>query len=158
MGGTASALAPCSGCGAGGIVMAGPMLQRMLALVGFMMKTLLFGKSKSEVEAQRWAERSYPDVQPRCAARVALVLADSIKSDLKELSANNSLQASGEFSELDQIKLMLALEKEFGFSISDEDGAALTTPAEIVSYVEKWADEDTVNSFEQGVRTIVGER
>ena len=156
--GTAPEAPPCSGCGASRTVMDGAGLECIRALVGVMVKLPLLGKSKREVEAMRWAERAYPDGQPRCAARVAVVLADSLKCDSEKLSVNDSLQESSEFSELDHINLLLALEKEFGFSISDADGAALTTPGAIVSYVEIWADDDTVNSFEQGARMIASER
>lgn len=85
-----------------------------------------------------------------------MVLADWLKCDLKDLSAH-TLLCEGGLNELNQVKLLLALEKEFGFSISNEDGAMLNTADIIVNYVERWADEDTADSFEQGARRITKE-
>jgi acyl carrier protein len=100
------------------------------------------GESQRELEAQRWAERSCPEAQSRCATRVALVLAEHLGNDLGHLLVNCPWQDFGEFNELNHVELLLALEREFGFSISDEDGAAMTTPGAIVRYVEKWTYEN----------------
>jgi acyl carrier protein len=94
-----------------------------------------------EAELRLWAIRSFPQVSPDCAARVALVLAQSVDT-LEELPLDEPLAETAQLSELDRVQLFLALEKEFGFSISDEDASSLNTPAEIVSYAERMTVEN----------------
>jgi acyl carrier protein len=94
-----------------------------------------------EAELRLWAIRSFPEASPDCAARAALVIAQSVDT-LEELPLDRPLAETAQLSELDRVQLFLALEQEFGFSIADEDANSLNTPAEIVSYVERMTVEN----------------
>ena len=94
-----------------------------------------------EAELRLWGMRSFPEASPDCAARVALVLAQSVDA-LEELPLDQPLAETAHLNELNRVQLFLALEQEFGFSISDEDANSLNTPAQIVSYVERMTVEN----------------
>ena len=99
--------------------------------------------SEREAEAQQWAERSFPDGPPKCAARVALMLRKS-GTALDEIPLDAPLGKTEQFNELDHVQLLLAIEREFGLSILDEDTDALTTPAAIIDYVARRTPPETV--------------
>ena len=88
-----------------------------------------------EQEAQAWVERSFGEAPPACAARVARLLSECVTDDLEHLSADQLLSDDAEFTELRRIELFLALEREFGLSISEDDAEHMKTPAEIISCV-----------------------
>ncbi len=101
------------------------------------MRLPFIGGSRREADAEQWAVRAFPGSVPRCAARVSLILVDCLNCDFENLAVESAFTESGEFTELDQVQLLLALEREFIFSIPDEDAATLITPAAIVSYFER---------------------
>lgn len=100
------------------------------------MKLLWVGETRRESEAERWAARSFADPVPLCAARVALILSECLNCDFENLAVDSAFHECGDFTELDQVKLILALEEKFGLTIEDEDAAALKTPGAVISYVE----------------------
>ena len=100
------------------------------------MNLLWVGETRREVEAERWAARSFTAPVPVTAPRVALILSERLDCEIENLSVHSPFRMRDDFTELDQVKLILALEEEFDLTIADADAANLTTPAAVVSYVE----------------------
>ena len=94
-----------------------------------------------EAELSAWAVHSFPQVAPECAVPAALLLAESIDA-VETLPVDEPLAETASLNELHRVQLFLALEREFGFTISDQDAKSLNTPAEIVAYVERRMTEN----------------
>lgn len=69
--------------------------------------------------------------------KVCEVIANTLSCDIDELKMETSLSNDLNADSLDAVELNIALEEEFGISISDEKLAALKTVGDIVACVEE---------------------
>ena len=91
--------------------------------------------STREAEARSWAQRSFGKSAPACASRVGKVLAECVTQDFARLPIDRPFTSCEGFNELRRVELFVALEREFGVSISEAEAETMTTPAAVVEFV-----------------------
>lgn len=73
-------------------------------------------------------------------ARVQAVLSEHLGRDPREIAPTSRLQADLGADSLDMVEIAMALEDEFGVSISDAQARAMTTAADALGTVlDAWA-------------------
>jgi acyl carrier protein len=69
------------------------------------------------------------------AAKVKLIFHEKLGVDEANLTPNASLYNDLGLDSLDVLETFMAIEKEFGFKIGDEDAEKLTTFGAVINYV-----------------------
>lgn len=67
--------------------------------------------------------------------KVIEIAAATFKIDKNKISLDSSISDFGGDS-LDQVELMMAIEAEFNYDISDEEASKISTIADIVNYIK----------------------
>ena len=67
--------------------------------------------------------------------RVLTTIANILKADISELKPQSRFTEELGADSLDKITLLMALEDEFGGSISDHDATGLTTVNSVIEYI-----------------------
>ncbi|HHX65373.1 MAG TPA: acyl carrier protein [Chloroflexi bacterium] len=68
--------------------------------------------------------------------KVKTIIVDQLGVDEDKVTMEASFREDLEADSLDLVELIMAFEKEFGGSISDEDAQKITTVADAVKYLE----------------------
>ena len=71
--------------------------------------------------------------------KVAQVLANQFELDVNDITLETSLIDDIGADSLDVVELIMAIEDEFGITVSDEQAAELTTVGKIVEYLDRLA-------------------
>lgn len=71
------------------------------------------------------------------AERVKAIIEDKLYVDKSEITDNANLADDLGADSLDQIELVMELEKEFDITIPDEDFDGIATVGEVVEYMKK---------------------
>ncbi|MBQ6020373.1 MAG: acyl carrier protein [Clostridia bacterium] len=67
--------------------------------------------------------------------RIKSILGEFTDADVSDVTENTDIQFDLGFDSLQLMNLAVALEKEFGVTISDEDAAAIVTVADVLRLV-----------------------
>ena len=67
--------------------------------------------------------------------RIKSILGEFTDADVSDVTENTDIQFDLGFDSLQLMNLAIALEKEFGVTISDEDAAAIVTVADVLRLV-----------------------
>ena len=68
--------------------------------------------------------------------RVKKIIADHLGSDLTKITEDASFVNDLGADSLDTIELVMALEEEFGFEITDSDAEKITTVGDAIKFIE----------------------
>jgi acyl carrier protein len=71
--------------------------------------------------------------------KVRLLIAEKLGVDESEVTLNASFVDDLGADSLDQVELVMALEEEYGFQVSDEDTEGMQTVKFAIEYVQKHA-------------------
>jgi len=69
--------------------------------------------------------------------KVKQLIADQLGKDVSEITDDKDLVKDLGADSLDAVELIMAIEEEFGVTISDEDGSNVKTVKDVVSLIEK---------------------
>ena len=69
--------------------------------------------------------------------KVKAIIANELNIDESKITLESSLSEDLGADSLDAVELIMALEDEFGVSVSDEDAQSIKTVGDIVALVEK---------------------
>lgn len=69
--------------------------------------------------------------------KVKALIAEQLGKDVSEISEEKDLVKDLGADSLDAVELIMAIEEEFGVSISDEDGSNVKTIQDVVNLIEK---------------------
>ena len=73
--------------------------------------------------------------------RVENTIVDVLKVDAAELGTDQRIREDLGADSLDSVTLVMALEDEFGGSISDNDAKSLATVGDVISYISRRVEE-----------------
>ena len=73
--------------------------------------------------------------------RVENTIVDVLKVDAAELGTDQRIREDHVADSLDSVKLVMALEDEFGGSINDNDAKSLATVGDVISYISRRVEE-----------------
>jgi len=69
--------------------------------------------------------------------RVIKIICEQLDVDPKDVTPESSFVDDLGADSLDQVELIMAMEEEFGISISDEEAQKITTVKDAIAYVKK---------------------
>ena len=69
--------------------------------------------------------------------KVKQLIADQLGKDVSEIADDKDLVKDLGADSLDAVELIMAIEEEFGVTISDEDGSNVKTVKDVVNLIEK---------------------
>ena len=69
--------------------------------------------------------------------KVSKLIAEQLGKDVSEIKEDKDLVKDLGADSLDAVELIMAIEEEFGISISDEEGSSVKTVKDIVNLIEK---------------------
>jgi acyl carrier protein len=73
--------------------------------------------------------------------RVEHTIVDVLKVDVEELGSDRRIREDLGADSLDSVTLVMALEDEFGGSITDSDAQSLATVGDVVTYISRRVEE-----------------
>ena len=79
--------------------------------------------------------------------KVRLLIAEKLGVDESEVTPNASFVDDLGADSLDQVELVMALEEEYGFQVSDEDTEGMQTVKFAIEYVQKTRKNKKVNGL-----------
>lgn len=68
--------------------------------------------------------------------RIKQIIADEIGKNVEEITEEKDLVKDLGVDSLDAVEFIMAMEEEFGVTITDEEGSAIKTVADVIKLVE----------------------
>ena len=72
--------------------------------------------------------------------KICELLADKFDADASTMTMDTKIKEDLNADSLDVVELMMALEENFGITISDEEATQMSTIGDIVKYIEEHQD------------------
>src|ERR1051325_6501426 len=101
-------------------------------------------------QAERWATGPLLRPEQDVAAKVAEILVEQVGVGFDSLAPGSRFIDDFDMDELEPTQVVMALEEEFGFSISDADSARLATIADLVRYLHERVQVDASHERSSG--------